>query len=237
MVIGLWFARITTVKPFAIQGLYCMRVLLIDDHVMFRQGISLLLSDFDKSLQFSEAGTCEQALQLLNGNPADLILLDLKMPGTDGLSALLQIRSAHPDIPLAVLSGNNDPATIRDAIDAGASGFVPKESSSEVLIAALKLILAGGVYLPPAALEMMVESHYSEGKVHNDSSPLSERQTDVLLKAIQGKPNKIIAREMQIAEGTVKAHLSVAFRALGVHNRTEAVFAAARLGLRPLPPA
>lgn len=201
---------------------------------MFRQGITLLLSDFDESLHFSEAGTCEQALALLNENSADLILLDLKMPGTEGLTALLQIRAEHPDIPLAVLSGSEEPATIRDAIDAGASGFVPKSSNSEVLVAALKLILAGGVYLPPAALEMIDESHRLSSNSQNLSSPLSARQTDVLLKAIQGKPNKIIAREMSIAEGTVKAHLSVAFRTLGVHNRTEAVFAAARLGLKPL---
>jgi DNA-binding NarL/FixJ family response regulator len=212
-----------------------MQVLLVDDHVMFREGITLLLSDFNESLHFTEAGTCEQALTLLNEKPADLILLDLQMPGTQGLSALLQIRASHPDIPLAVLSGNEDPTTIRQAIDAGASGFVPKTSTSEVLVAALMLILAGGVYLPPAALEMVIDSQDPPSNAQPQASPLSARQTDVLLKAIQGKPNKIIAREMDIAEGTVKAHRSVAFRTLGVHNRTEAVYAAARMGLKPAP--
>ena len=219
------------------RGAVIMQVLLIDDHVMFRQGMKFLLLDLDERLQFSEAGTCEQAQQVLRDGDADLILLDLKMPGSEGLSALREIRLGFPAIPLAVLSGLDDPALIREAIEEGASGFVPKSSSSEVLVAALRLILAGGVYLPRAALNGVAEPHADyETEAQHQASLLSGRQTEVLLKAIQGKPNKVIAREMQIAEGTVKTHLSAAFKALGVHNRTEAVFAAARLGLKPLPP-
>ncbi|MEP5762981.1 MAG: response regulator transcription factor [Halieaceae bacterium] len=216
-----------------------MHVLLIDDHEMFRQGMKYLLSDLNESLEFSDAGNCEQALAALNGASIDLALLDLNMPGSHGLTALRQIKNEFPAVPLAVLSGMDDPDLIRDAIDEGASGFVPKASSSEVLVAALKLILAGGVYLPQAALDSTGERrqpHEGEAGGQLRSDLLSERQTDVLMKAIQGKPNKVIAREMNIAEGTVKTHLSAAFKALGVHNRTEAVFAAAKLGLRPLHP-
>ncbi len=208
-----------------------MHVLLVDDHEMFRQGMRFLLTDLNDDIDFTDAGTCEEALGVLNNAEIDLALLDLNMPGTDGINALQKIREAHPGVQIAVLSGMEDPDLIRDAIDQGASGFVPKASSSEVLVAALKLILAGGVYLPQAALNAAPDRAAVEDSPRTDL--LSERQTDVLLKAIQGKPNKVIAREMNIAEGTVKTHLSAAFKALGVHNRTEAVFAAAKLGLRP----
>jgi DNA-binding NarL/FixJ family response regulator len=211
-----------------------VHVLLIDDHEMFRQGMRFLLTDLNDNIQFTDAGTCEEALKLLSTAEFDLALLDLNMPGTDGLNALRLIRDSYPSVPIAVLSGMDDPDLIRDAIEQGASGFVPKSSSSEVLVAALKLILAGGVYLPQAALNATPGKPGDPGNSRNDL--LSVRQTDVLLKAIQGKPNKIIAREMNIAEGTVKTHLSAAFKALGVHNRTEAVFAAARMGLKPPSP-
>ncbi len=211
-----------------------MHVLLVDDHEMFRQGMRFLLSDLNEEINFTDAGDCEEALVVLEDASVDLALLDLNMPGTDGLTALQKIREAHPAVQIAVLSGMDDPDIIRDAIDQGASGFVPKASSSEVLVAALKLILAGGVYLPQAALNASTERAPVSDSPRTDL--LSARQTDVLLKAIQGKPNKVIAREMNIAEGTVKTHLSAAFKALGVHNRTEAVFAAAKLGLQPPPP-
>jgi DNA-binding NarL/FixJ family response regulator len=212
-----------------------MKVLLIDDHVMFRQGMKFLLSDLDESLQFSEAGTFAEGMASLNENGADLILLDLNMPDGDGLTALRQIRTAFATVPLAVVSGDDDPVQIRELIDEGASGYVPKSSSSEVLVAALRLIIAGGVYLPPAALDFISAPYQSDAEALSRVSMLTPRQTAVLLKAIQGIPNKTIANEMYIAEGTVKAHLSVAFKTLGVHNRTEAVFAAARLGLKPHP--
>lgn len=211
-----------------------MHVLLIDDHEMFRQGVRFLLTDLHDDIRFTDASNCEEALSALAADEADLALLDLNMPGPDGLTALRQIRAAHPAVPVAVLSGMDDPDLIRSAIDQGASGFVPKASSSDVLVAALRLILAGGVYLPKAALN--ASPTRSAASAGQNTDLLSERQTDVLLKAIQGKPNKVIAREMSIAEGTVKTHLSAAFKVLGVHNRTEAVFAAAKLGLTPQPP-
>ena len=208
-----------------------MRLLLIDDHVMFRQGLKLLLSDLDESLQFMESGSCEKAVDLLAGDTFDLILLDLNMPGIKGLGALRMILGAAPEVPVAVLSGETGSDLIRAAIDEGASGFVPKSSSSELLVAALQLILAGGVYLPEDVLGESIAERSTASDKQLDL--LSHRQTDVLLRAIKGQPNKVIAIDMGIAEGTVKTHLSAAFKILGVHNRTEAVFAAARLGLTP----
>lgn len=211
-----------------------MHVLLIDDHTMFRQGLKFLLSDLDSSLCFSEAGNCEQALEILADKEAQLILLDLNMPGTKGLGALQAVTATAPATPVAVLSGEEDPSLIRATIEAGASGYIPKASSSEILVAALQLILAGGVYLPHKALTGMEDTKAGKGsKMENAIDLLSERQTAVLLRAIKGQPNKVIAIDLGIAEGTVKTHLSAAFKALGVHNRTEAVFAAAKLGLKP----
>ena len=211
-----------------------MHVLLIDDHAMFRQGLKFLLSDLDNSLYFSEAGSCDQAVELLADKEAQLILLDLNMPGTKGLGALQAVTAAAPTTPVAVLSGEEDPNLIRATIEAGASGYIPKASSSEILVAALQLILAGGIYLPHKVLAGMEAVTAGKGNsIEATKDLLSGRQTAVLLRAIQGQPNKVIAVDLGIAEGTVKTHLSAAFKALGVHNRTEAVFAAARLGLKP----
>ncbi len=209
-----------------------MRVLLVDDHVIFRQGLKFLLSDLEESLLFSEAGTGEQALAAIAEAMPNLILLDLNMPGTEGLDTLRAILGAAPSVPVAILSGEEDPSLIRSAIDAGASGFVSKTSSSDILVAALKLILDGGIYLPASALRSS-EPLAVQGTGNGVAEQLSERQTAVLLRAIQGQANKVIAAELGIAEGTVKTHLSAAFKILGVHNRTEAVFAAAKLGLKP----
>jgi DNA-binding NarL/FixJ family response regulator len=213
-----------------------LRALLVDDHNLFRQGVKFLLSDLDKSIEFFEADSCATALALTDAEAIDLILLDLHMPGIEGLDALTAIRKAFESSVVVVLSGEDDPKEIRKAIENGACGFVPKSSTPEVLIAALRLILAGGTYLPASVLQGVSGSDPSpeqQGAITPDrlAGGLSERQLEVLLKAVQGKSNKVIAREMNISGSTVKAHLSASFRALGVQNRTGAVFAAAKLGL------
>ena len=205
-----------------------LRVLLVDDHALFRQGLSFLLDDLDDSLAFYEAQDCGEALSLLSEQPVDLVLLDMNMPGLSGLDALSSLLAAAPATPITVLSGEEDPGLIRRAIDAGASGFVPKAASADILVAALKLILAGGVYLPTSVL---AAASSAEVLTPEKDSGLSDRQTAVLLRAIQGQANKVIASELGIAEDTVKTHLSGAFKVLGVRNRTEAVYAAARLGI------
>lgn len=210
-----------------------MHILLVDDHVMFRQGLKFLLGDLDESLQFLEAGSCDQALALLAANSVDLVLLDLNMPGIKGLGALQAVTAAVPETPVVVLSGEEGAGLIRGAIDKGASGFVPKASSSEILVAALRLILAGGIYLPANVLDSAAVPSQETTVPEDAVSMLSARQTAVLLRAIQGQPNKVIASDLGLAEGTVKTHLSAAFRTLGVRNRTEAVYAAAKLGLHP----
>jgi DNA-binding NarL/FixJ family response regulator len=212
-----------------------VRILIIDDHALFRQGLKFLLRDLDAKLEVAEAADCAQAVAMA-GEAFNVVLLDLHMPGTAGLEALDAVRQAFESSRIVVLSGEEDPRQVRRAIDAGAAGFIPKSSTPEVLLSALRLVLADGVYLPAVALKGIAGADgHPEVSADRIGDSLSERQIDVLRKAVQGKANKVIARELSISEGTVKAHLSAAFRALGVHNRTEAVYAAARSGLQLKP--
>src|SRR5262249_21519835 len=126
-----------------------MNVLLVDDHALFREGLKFLLGSLDAALRVDEAGDCAKALEHAAARGYDLVLLDLKMPGTAGLDALQALR----DAPLVVLSGEDSPGVVRAAIERGAMGFIPKSSTPEVLIQALRLVLARGVYLPPAVLD------------------------------------------------------------------------------------
>jgi len=213
-----------------------LRILVIDDHALFRRGLKHLLRDLDDRVEVLEAAGCSET-EALRGTSFDLILLDLHMPGIAGLDALAAMRNAFEASRIVVLSGEEDPRQIRRAIDAGAAGFIPKASTPEVLLGALRLILAGGVYLPSVALRGMGEPDAAEQASEDRIAQLlSDRQMEVLRKAVEGKANKVIARELGISDSTVKAHLSAAFRALGVHNRTEAVYAAARSWWRPARP-
>ena len=214
-----------------------MRILIVDDHAMFRAGLRRLLDNFDTELEIVEAADCVEAGAFAS-QAFDLVLLDLHMPGMDGLEALYSMRPVFESSRIVVLSGVDDPRQVRRAIDAGAAGFIPKSSTPDVLQSAMRLVLADEVYLPAMALRGIADD---EGDGTAPAAPdrlreaLSERQVEVLRKAVQGKANKVIARELGISEGTVKAHLSAAFRALGVRNRTEAVYAAARSGLQLKP--
>jgi len=203
-----------------------VRILIVDDHALFREGLRFLLRDLDPQLEIREAANCGEALAMA-GERFSLVLLDLHMPGVKGIEALQAVREAFEASRIVVLSGEEDPRLVRQAIDAQAAGFIPKSSTPQVLLSALRLVLADGVYLPTVALRDL-----DEGLRGQLSGNLSGRQVDVLRKAVEGKANKVIARELGISEGTVKAHLAAAFRALGVKNRTEAVYAAARSGLQ-----
>ncbi len=216
-------------------GAQAVHLLLIDDHALFREGLKFLLRGLDEQVVIDEAESCAAVMSRPGPIPYDLVLLDLNLPELHGLEALAMIRSAFPQTPVVVLSGEDDPRVIRATIEHGAMGFVPKSSTPEILIQALRLILAHGVYLPLSALDsdearpLPPEANASPDALLRN---LTSRQVEVLRCVIQGQPNKLIARHLALSESTIKAHLSAVFRALGAHNRTEAVYAAAKLGLR-----
>ena len=212
-----------------------MHLLLIDDHALFREGLKFLLRGLDEHLLIDEAGSVDAAVAKQDAAPFDLILLDLNLPGVGDLAALATVRDVYPQSPVVVLSGEDDPRMIRATIEHGAMGFVPKSSTPEILIQALRLILARGVYLPLSALDSeepradAIDAPANPDAVLRNLSP---RQVEVLRCVIQGQPNKLIARYLALSESTVKQHLSAVLRTLGARNRTEAVYAAAKLGLR-----
>ncbi|ABC24024.1 LuxR C-terminal-related transcriptional regulator [Rhodospirillum rubrum] len=222
-----------------------MKILIADDHELFRDGLRLVLSSLDPALEVVEACTYDEALRLVstNGDGAEaftLILVDLVMPGLPWSEGLQALRLAAPETPVVVLSASEDRKLVRDAVRLGASGFIPKTSSSRVMISALKLVLSGGMYLPAALLddEVIVEpvavqapAGGAGGPTGPTASRLTPRQGEVLRLLGQGKSNKEIARVLDLSEGTVKLHVTAILKALGVNNRTGAVIAAQRLGL------
>ncbi|HMN81876.1 MAG TPA: response regulator transcription factor [Burkholderiaceae bacterium] len=224
-----------------------MIVLLVDDHTLFRHGLKYLLADLDPAISFLEGHTVASALAHADRDDIDLILLDLHLPDVRDLDGLRAVKAAFADSTVVVLSSEENAALVRDCIEAGAAGFIPKSSTPAVLVSALRLVLSGGTYLPPQVLGMrgaepapaVTSSATTQAprprEAHEPGARLTERQLQILLLAVQGKSNKMIARELKVSEGTVKQHLSALFRALGVNNRTEAVFVAAELGLSAPP--
>ncbi len=220
-----------------------MRVLVCDDHALFREGLRLLLQRLDESMDVSITGSCEKGVQEAANRPFDLVLMDWHMDGLSGAEALAAFREVAPFALLVVLSGDRSAALVRSVVDLGAVGFIPKDASPEVLMLALRTISSGGVYLPGAALSARSDGGSDEGLWKEQPAPaprdvrqafphLTERQADVLRAALRGLPNKLIARELGISDGTVKTHLSAVFRELDVQSRTEALYVVAKHGVR-----
>lgn len=228
-----------------------MRIAVVDDHPFVVDAISTLLPRVPGAPAVDAFGTLEEFEQARSADGGFiLVLLDLGLPGYSGLAALQVCRDRYSDLPVVVLSGTSDRETILGALDLGAMGFIPKSSTREVLIRALELVLAGGVYIPPEALlQGSVRTAVAMSRADlNPGGPLphrppgsayavtlnrlTRRQRDVLDLLIMGLPNKLICRRLELSPNTVKSHVSAIFRVLNVVNRTEAVIAAQRLGVR-----
>ncbi len=209
-----------------------MHILIVDDHPLFREGMKILLSSLDPAVLMSEAGTVAEAVARAANESPDLVLLDMNLPGVSRLDALRQVKAAYESAAVVVVSGDEDPLFVRACIDAGAAGYIPKTTDSALTIQALRLVLAHGVYLPRSALARpgMARQPGSATAWH-DLPQLSDRQMAVLERMLQGKPNKIIARDLNIAVGTVKAHLWAVYQALGVTSRSQAMYRVHELGL------
>lgn len=216
-----------------------MKILIVDDHPLIRQALRGVLAELDPAVEVAEADNAELAMAGLDASArVDLVMLDLVFPGGDGgLSLLARVRSVRPDVPVVVLSGQDDPATVRQALDGGAMGFISKRSATPVLVSALRLVLSGTVYIPPEALGATRGDIVPEVRAAGRQPTLADlgltgRQAEVLALLVQGLPNKVICRELGLAEGTVKTHVAAILRALKVSSRTQALFALSRLGVQ-----
>ena len=211
-----------------------LKILIADDHELFRDGLRHVLRQLDEAVAVVEASDYPQALAMADNDPGiGIVLLDLGMPGMPWIDGLQALRQRLPStVPVIVLSASDDRRHVLQAVNLGAAGFIPKTSSSRVMLSALKLVMSGGVYLPPALLE---QANEPSGPDHalggGDASFLTPRQREVLVLLGQGKSNKEIARVLQLAEGTVKLHVTAILKALNVNNRTRAVVAASQMGL------
>ena len=208
-----------------------MRVILVDDHALFREGLALLLGAVDADVQVTHAGTIAQALGRLKDEPLpDLVLLDMGLPLLGGVEGLRLVRAQAERVPVVVLSGADEPVLIHACIEAGAMGFIPKSINANALMAALRRVFDGEVYLPP-----LIESHLcniDESTRAVDVLGLTPRQRDVLACWVKGMTNRTIAEVLNISELTVKSHMTVLMQVLGVSNRTEAVYAVRNLKMR-----
>jgi DNA-binding NarL/FixJ family response regulator len=203
-----------------------MKILIADDHGVFREGLEHVLSEMDAGVAVLQAASSDSALSLAADHPdLDLVLLDLNMPGMSGFEALERFCSRFPALPVVILSASNRRADMQRALDLGAMGYVPKESSGRQMIQALRLVLAGSVYVPPAL------GRQAASPGNRIQHGLTERQREVLVLLAQGRTNKEIARALDLAEATVKMHVTAIMRVLEVSNRTMAVLAAQRLNL------
>lgn len=223
-----------------------MKVLIADDHRLIIEGVKLKLAELDPAVETVVAMSLAELEQALaaHADTLDLALVDIAMPGTQGHRHVAQLRQSAPALPVIVLSGSEDVELMRALIDLGVLGFIPKAYSPDVMLSAIRLVLAGGVYIPPLLLASAQAGGWQPATPASAPPPaaggppasldglrslLTERQIDVMRLLSQGKPNKLIARELGISEGTVKIHLAAIFRALNVRNRVEAVVASRRL--------
>jgi len=198
------------------------RLLIVDDHPLYRLGLLAALTAALPGAEVEGVHSAESALALLDREPGfDLVLVDQRLPGMDGLAALVHFGERRPDVPRVLISGSEEPALGRRAVEAGASGFIPKSLAVEEVAAAIRRVLEGEVFLPP---EEELPAAPAPGS-------LTLRQLEVLRLLGEGYTNKEIAKALEITVRTARAHMEAIFEHLGVDSRTQAVLAAQRAGL------
>jgi DNA-binding NarL/FixJ family response regulator len=204
------------------------RVVIADDHPLFRDALRVALSGLPKQLEVAEAGTFEEISPLLEGGNVDLVLLDLSMPGTRGFSGLMFLRAQFPDVPVVIVSANDEPSVIRRCMAFGASGFISKRLDVATMRSAITAVLEGSVWTPPD-VDLSAAEDRQAAEVAARLATLTPQQVRVLMMLSSGLLNKQIAYELDVSEATVKAHVSAILQKLGVESRTQAVIAAAKI--------
>ncbi len=209
-------------------------VIVADDHPLFREALGLALQQALGEVTIIQAGNmAELEAVALENESADLVLLDLHMPGVQGFSALIYLRAHHPELPVCVISANSNPVVIQRAMDHGAAAFIHKSAPVEDLRTALKTVLAGDLWQPPEIERSGAPTRTDELEVAERMGELTPQQFRVLMMVAEGLLNKQIAYDLDISEATVKAHMTAIFRKLGVTNRTQAVLMTQRLAVEP----
>ena len=205
------------------------RLIIVDDHPLFRGALNQALSSALPGAVIEEAGSLDELTGMLAGGcDADMVLLDLAMPGVQGLSGLLYLRAEHPQVPVVVVSATEDRATIRRCLEFGASGFIPKSEPVDRIRAAVQSVLAGTVWTPPG-IDLSQAAPAVSPDLLARISALTPQQLRVLMMLSEGLPNKLIAYKLNVSEATIKAHVSQILNKLGVDSRTQAVIAINRL--------
>lgn len=205
-----------------------MRVLHADDYALFREGVHHILQQQNTKVAFFEANNIQTTLDFLSNNKdMDLVLLDLYVAGMNSLAALKNIWSYQPNLPVVILSASENPNHIKMALDSGAAGYIPKSSSVNTLVNALKLVLEGGTYAPRLIPQRTAQDTVPQA---NPSQQLTKRQSQVLALMAQGLSNKLIARKLFVSEATIKGHVTAILDVFGADNRVQAINKARQVG-------
>jgi DNA-binding NarL/FixJ family response regulator len=208
-----------------------LKVLIADDHALLRTGLIDAVAHLHPEPAALEAADAAQVMDILSAHPdLDLVLLDLFMPGANGFDLLSRVCGSAIGAPVVVLSASEETAHMRKALDCGAAGFIPKSAPREIMLSALRLVLAGGVYVPPDVIHAPQRGRSEAIPPPVDPGVLTARQQQVLRLLGLGRSNKQIARDLDLSENTVKIHVAGILRTLGAGNRTEAVMRARERG-------
>jgi DNA-binding NarL/FixJ family response regulator len=214
-----------------------VKILIVDDHSLVREGIVAMIRNFKPDAFIAQADTCAAAILQARHEIFDLMFLDLHLPDQPGMVALQRMRESYPAMPVVIISGQEDKATVMKTLDLGAKSFVPKSSDSNKVRLAIEAVLNGRIYLPESALGGVTTPLPSHGASQNMPWALTDRQVDVLALLVSGLPNKLIARRLGIVESTVKIHVSAILKELKVASRTQAIIAVSKAGVQMNMPA
>jgi DNA-binding NarL/FixJ family response regulator len=214
-----------------------IKVLLVDDHALFRDGMRYVLQQLADEVEILDTGNLNEALQLAKEHAdIDLALLDLNMPDSEGVPSLQNFHQRFPGIPLVIVSGSDQRDDIESVMNLGAMGYISKMSPSKVMLSALRIVMEGGVYVPPQLLQQAV-AKLETGQVQSDKRSqraskygLTPRQSQVLQLMGAGQSNKDISKQLDLAEGTVKIHIAAIYQSLHVNTRLDAISVARRFG-------
>jgi len=210
------------------------KIIIADDHPLFRAALRQAVTQAVPGVEIVEADSLAAVQEKVEQHgDADLVLLDIHMPGTHGFSGLVFLRGQHPGVPVVVVSGSEEPHVMKRAIDYGASGFIPKSAPLETISEAITAVLEGEEWLPQELAENMGDVSEEDQQFAAALASLTPQQFRVLTMLTEGLLNKQIAYELSVSEATIKAHVTAILRKLGVHSRTQAVIAAQRLGVEP----